>query len=161
MMLRTVCGLVLLALTTAVTPSMAADPIGRPPDASGGKDAQVRQFTIYLVLWHGEAEVEAGLRRYVSERRLPFKFVVRDVGRDLSKVPAIVREIKERKPDLVYTWGTDVTLKVVGDVGATPRDGFVTRIPVVFSMVAYPAGSRIVPSLDGSGRNVASSGDFV
>jgi putative ABC transport system substrate-binding protein len=58
------------------------------------------------------------------------------------------------KPDLVYAWGTPITLALVGEYDSKDPVRYVTTIPVVFVMVTYPVGSRIVQSMDGSQRNV-------
>lgn len=142
--------LVVLALLIGLAPPPQA-----AADRASGKPRET--YTIVLVLWRGETRVEAGLRKYISDRRLPFKLVVRDIDRDMSKLPDVRREIKRMKPDLVYSWGTPITLGLVGAFNSADPETHITQIPVVFVMVSYPVGSRIVPAFESSRRNVTGS----
>ncbi|NJN45734.1 MAG: hypothetical protein HC808_03765 [Candidatus Competibacteraceae bacterium] len=50
--------------------------------------------------------------------------------------------------------GTSVTLNVVGEYDKANPDRHVTELPVLFTMVSDPLGSRIVPEFSSSGRNL-------
>jgi len=78
----------------------------------------------------------------------------RDLARDATRMPGFLEEIRRTKPDLVYTWGTSVTLGVVGPHDKPDREKNIGDIPVVFTLVAAPVQAKIVPSLKSSGRNV-------
>jgi putative ABC transport system substrate-binding protein len=112
------------------------------------------RYRIFMILWRGETEVEAGFRAYVEENQLPFELIVRDVAGDRRQIPALIAEAKRIKPDLVYTWGTPITLSVVGEYDKARPDQHITELPVLFTMVSDPVGSRIVPDFASSGRNV-------
>ncbi len=140
----------LLALFASVACAIPAPPA---PAAEPGDDKK-KVYRVYLVLWNGETDVEKGLRNYAAKRRLPFRFIVKDLARDSSKLGGLVAEIRQVKPDLVYTWGTQITLAVVGENSTVGTDLYVSKTPVVFSMVAFPTGSQIVPNLESSLRNV-------
>ncbi|MEZ5584349.1 MAG: ABC transporter substrate-binding protein [Candidatus Competibacteraceae bacterium] len=112
------------------------------------------RYRIFMILWRGETEVEAGFRAYVEENNLPFDLIVRNVDRDQSRIPAVIAEAKRIKPDLVYTWGTSVTLDTVGEYDKASPDRYITDLPVLFTMVSDPIGSRVVPEFASSGRNL-------
>lgn len=123
-------------------------PTNRSPEKKAGK-----RFRILMLLWRGETQVEAGFKSYLQENELPFDLIIRDAGQDPARIPELVAEARRLQPDLVYTWGTTLTLGVVGPYDqADPKQ--LTGIPVVFTMVAYPVESRIVPAFASSGRNV-------
>jgi putative ABC transport system substrate-binding protein len=65
-----------------------------------------------------------------------------------------IEEIRRTKPDLIYTWGTNVTLPVVGTYDQVDPAVHITDIPVVFTLVAAPVGANIVRDLKNPGRNV-------
>lgn len=111
-------------------------------------------FEIFMILYRGETEVEEGFRAYLADRGIHADLIVRSVERDRDLVPQFVAEAKEIQPDLVYTWGTTVTLGVLGAYDEIDPEHHITDIPVVFTMVSSPDGARIVPSLDSSDRNV-------
>ena len=134
----------LLALAAAVV-LLAAD-----------ADAQTtsRPYRIYAITFRGMTDVERGFQDYFAARRIPVQITFRDLNRDMSRMPGFIDEIKRTRPDLVYTWGTSVTLGVVGTYDAYDPAAHITEIPVVFTLVAAPVLAKIVPDLKASRRNV-------
>ena len=139
-LLRTAICCVLLALVLAA-------------DRDAAAQAQKR-FKIYAITFRGMTDVERGFQDYFTARRIPVDIIWRDVARDNSKIPGFVEEIRQTRPDLIYTWGTSVTLGVVGAHDAIDRTRHITDIPVVFTLVAAPVLAKIVPALESSKRNV-------
>ncbi|CAN7375742.1 ABC transporter substrate-binding protein [Pseudoduganella sp. LjRoot289] len=145
-------------------PGMAAAAAGAAPSspaaasvpaaAMAAVPASARPPRIFMILFRGETAVEKGFRDYFAVNDMPVELIVRDVALDVSKVPQLVAEARAMKVDLIYTWGTPVTLAVVGKEGAADPAKHVTDIPVVFTMVASPRGSGLVKSLTTSGRNI-------
>ena len=91
---------------------------------------------------------------YFLSRRLPVDIVWRDLARDASRMPGFIDEIRRTRPDLVYTWGTSVTLGAVGPYDKVDPAKHITDTPVVFTMVAAPVLAKIVPDLKSSRRNL-------
>ena len=90
-----------------------------------------------------------GLRRSTSPRaRSRCEITYRDLNRDATRMPGFVEEIRATKPDLIYTWGTSVTLGVVGRLRRVDPAKHITDIPVVFTLVAAPVLAKIVPDLE-------------
>lgn len=116
--------------------------------------AATRPYRIYMMLYRGQSAVEQGFRDYFAVNGIAVELVMRDVAQDIGKVPQLVAEARALRADLIYTWGTPVTLAVAGRAGAVDPAVHVTDIPVVFTMVASPLGSGLVTSLASSGRNV-------
>ncbi len=121
----------------------------RPSAAAGGKP-----FQIYGITFRGSTEVERGFEEYFASRKVPVQITWRDLNRDPNRMPAFLTEIRQTKPDLIYTWGTSVTLGVVGPYDAADHSPFIQNIPVVFTLVAAPVLAKIVPQLANTGRNV-------
>lgn len=113
-----------------------------------------RPFRIYAITFRGATDVEKGFTDYFASRRIPVEITFRDLNRDSSRMAGFVEEIRQTKPDLVYTWGTPVTLGLVGAYDAIDPAKHITDIPVVFTMVAAPVLAKVVPELGGSRRNV-------
>lgn len=94
--------------------------------------------------------------RAALEREGDVDFVLRDIAGDTSRLPAIVSEIRKLRPDLVATWGTGITLGVVGKADAVDPARHIQDIPVVYMYVGNPVESGVVRSAERSGRpNVA------
>lgn len=114
--------------------------------------AAPKPYRLYMVTWRGLTDAETGFKDYLARRGIPVEYTWRDAGQNRARLTEFLREIDATKPDLVYTWGTSVTLGIVGThdnpVAAT------ASIPVVFSIVADPVGARIVPRLKDPGRDV-------
>ena len=130
-----------LAATAALLPALAR---------------AARPLHIYAVTYRGKTEVERGFADYFASRGIAVEIIWRDIALDPAKLPALVDEIRHERPDLVYTWGTGVTLGIAGrwqdaaDVAAR----HITDIPLVFSLVAAPVDTGIVAQLHAPGRNV-------
>jgi putative ABC transport system substrate-binding protein len=113
-----------------------------------------KRFKIYAITFRGMTEVERGFQEYFAARRIPVDIIWRDLARDSSRMPGFLDEIRQIKPDLIYTWGTSVTLGVVGPYDGVDRSKHITDIPVVFTLVAAPVLAKIVPDVASSKRNV-------
>ena len=136
---------VLAAALTAAIPATAwaqaqAAAPKRAVAAPGAKP-----FRIYAITFRGMTEVEKGFEEYFTTRKIPVQIIYRDLNRDLTKLPGFLDEIRATKPDLIYTWGTSVTLGVIGAHDAPHRAQYITDIPVVFTLVASPTLAKIVP----------------
>lgn len=131
------------------------------PAAAQPTAAPTRTYTIYMILFRGETDIERGFRDYLAAQGIRAKYIVRNVKLDPKAVPALIPEIRRLKPDLVYTFGTPVTLNVVGTYDKPNPKKFIANIPVVFTLVSAPVGVKIVPKLESSGRNVTGVSNVV
>jgi putative ABC transport system substrate-binding protein len=111
-------------------------------------------FRIYAITFRGATDVERGFAEYFSSRRIPVQIINRDLNRDMTLLPGFLDEIRATRPDLIYTWGTSVTLGVVGPYDAVNPSLHITDIPVVFTLVAAPVLAKIVPAGGATRRNV-------
>ncbi|APV49350.1 hypothetical protein BWI17_06455 [Betaproteobacteria bacterium GR16-43] len=119
-------------------------------------EAQVRSkpLRIYAITFRGMTDVEKGFQDYFASRKIPVEITFRDLNRDASRMPGFIEEIRRTRPDLIYTWGTSVTLGVVGPYDAPDREKYINDIPVVFTLVASPVMAKIVADLKTPDRNV-------
>jgi len=122
--------------------------------ARAARSSAGKPFQVYGITFRGMTEVERGFEEYFQSRKLPVQITWRDLNRDASRMPTFLDEIRQTKPDLIYTWGTSVTLGVVGAYDAVDHKPYINNIPVVFTLVAAPVLAKIVPKLESSGRNV-------
>lgn len=111
-------------------------------------------YRIYAITYRGMTEVERGFQDYLKANNIPVEITWRNLNLDPSRLPGFLAEIRASKPDLVYTWGTSVTLGVVGTFDAVDPARHITDIPVVFTLVAAPVAAKIIPNVKSSGRNV-------
>lgn len=106
---------------------------------------------VYLITNHGCEEVCQSFRHNL-ESQGPVNFVWRDADGDVSSVAGFVKEARKLHPDLIATWGTGVTLAVVGPDDAVDTSAYVTDIPVVYMYVGNPVESKIARDAQHSGR---------
>ena len=109
---------------------------------------------VYGITFRGMTDVEKGFEDHFASRKIAVRISWRDMNRDAGRLPGFLDEIRATRPDVVYTWGTSVTLGVTGPYDAVVRGRHVTDIPVVFTLVAAPVLAKIVPDLKAPGRNV-------
>lgn len=131
------------------------------PGAGFAQAKPARPLRIYMILYRGETDVEKGFRDYFASRNVAVELLVRDVAQDVTRVPAFVAEARALQVDLITTWGTPVTLAVVGKSNAVDPTRHVTTIPVVFTMVASPQGAGLVGANGFSGRNITGASHVV
>ncbi len=124
--------------------------------ADGDAQAQstTRPYRIYAITFRGMTDVEKGFQDYFAARRIPVQITWRDLNRENSRMPGFLEEIRRTKPDLVYTWGTGVTLGVAGTYDQVDPAVNITDIPIVFTLVAAPVLAKVVRDLKNPGRNV-------
>ena len=140
-LLRTLAVLACLAVILVTDGDAQAQSPGRP-------------YRIYAITFRGQTDVERGFQEYFTARRIPVQITWRDLNRDAARMQGFIDEIRATRPDLIYTWGTSVTLGVVGTWDAYDPSKHITEIPVVFTLVAAPVLAKIVPDLKASRRNV-------
>jgi putative ABC transport system substrate-binding protein len=110
-------------------------------------------LTVLMLLYRGVTEAEKGFMDYLKSR-IPVEFIVRDAGADTMKIEEFVREAKRIRPNLIYTFGTTVTLATVGPVGKEEPERHIADIPVVFNIVADPVGAGLARGFVATGRNL-------
>jgi putative ABC transport system substrate-binding protein len=140
--------LTLLLLLTASGLASAQTPAQTTPPARG------RTETILMVLPREEQNIEAGFREYLQRRNVPVRIDVLRFSGKSEDAPALVRQIREARPDLVYVWGTVTALAVAGTYDAPNAGDYVRDIPIVFTEVTDPIGTRLLRQLDPPGRNL-------
>jgi len=141
-------------LAAALAVALPTSVFAQASAASARRLAASRPFRIYAITFRGMTDVEKGFEDYFASRKIPVQITYRDLNRDAARMPGFLDEIRATRPDLVYTWGTSVTLGVVGPHDAVNPSQHITDIPVVFTLVASPTLAKIVPEGSTSRRNV-------
>ncbi|SMC22882.1 putative ABC transport system substrate-binding protein [Andreprevotia lacus DSM 23236] len=128
-----------LLLATCLLSPLLANAADHPP------------YKVLMLLYRGSTDAERGFMDYLKAR-MPVQFIVRDAAEDKEKIPALIAEARQLKPDLIYTFGTSMTLAAVGKYDADPAR-YLGKVPVVFNIVADPVGSKLTRTLQTSSRN--------
>jgi putative ABC transport system substrate-binding protein len=126
-----------------VTPGTAA---AADTDGAAGDSAHV-----VMVTWRGCEDACRGFMDYVDGLDVDVEVTVLDAGQDRELLPAYVAQVEQLDPDLLVTWGTSVTLGMIGTPESDP-DTVVTETPTVFMIVADPVGAGIIEEYGRSGR---------
>lgn len=118
---------------------------------------------VYMALFRGVTAAEQGFMDYL--KALPnsnIEFFIADAETDSDRVNAFVSDIRRQQPDLIYTFGTTVTLAVAGSMADTDNGNFIHDIPIVFNIVADPVGANLITTMDApSGRNLTGTSHLV
>jgi putative ABC transport system substrate-binding protein len=114
-----------------------------------------KTYKIYMVLWSGKTDLEKGFMAYLKEKKVKAEYIMRDCEADAAKCHAFVKEIKEMKPDLIYTWSTLAAESIAGKIDAPNKEeDYVWDIPIVSLIAADPVSSKIIYNMEKPGRNV-------
>jgi putative ABC transport system substrate-binding protein len=139
-------------LASGLAPAALAQAVGAAPAKRSASAS--RPLRIYGITFRGITDVERGFEEYFSSRKIPVQITWRDLNRDATRMAGFIEEIRATRPDVIYTWGTSVTLGVIGPYDAVDPAKHITDIPVVFTLVAAPALAKIVPD-GGTRKNVS------
>ncbi len=115
--------------------------------------ATAAQFKILIATWRGCEEACNGFQDYLNEAGIDIDFLIRNAGRDPSKLPDFIAEARAEQVDMILTWGTSVTRGIAGTLDGLDDPAIPHEIPRVFTVVSDPIGARIVESFDHTGRN--------
>ena len=133
-----------------VGPSMAQ----QAPD----KPSAQAKYTIAMVLPRDSQNIEAGFTSYLQRQGVDVRYVAVRYSGLAPDAPALRKQVREIKPDLIYAWGTPTTLALAGrfDQATTTgtTDGTIRDIPIVFTEVTDPVGAGLIPSMAQPQRNV-------
>lgn len=119
---------------------------------AGTGPAAGAQKTVYMAVWRGCEEACEAFKKYFTTKTLDAQIVVKDAKRDKKMLPQFVKEARALNANLVVTWGTSVTLGMVGTLKDAADPRFINDIPVVFMIVADPIGAGIIKSYEKTGR---------
>jgi putative tryptophan/tyrosine transport system substrate-binding protein len=107
---------------------------------------------IYMVVWRGCEEACQAFRDFFDERGLPIEVRVIDVDRDPDLLVGVRETILAERPDMVVTWGTSVSVGLLGTRAEYGLSTALGDIPALFMIVADPVRSDLVESYERSGR---------
>ena len=142
---------ILIAFAVIISFSLTADPLNN----------NAEEFKVFMVLWRGITAAEAGFVDHFTQKNIAVNFAIRDCEKDEAKIPAIVKEIRDADPDLVYIFGTTLTTGIAGTTLDSNAESFITDIPIVFDIVADPIGANLVPNMVTSNRNLTGASHMV
>ncbi len=93
-------------------------------------------------------DADRGFRDGFSDKKYSdgkIRYVLYDLKQDLTKIPTIIKELRQQKCDLIMTITTPVVLAVKKAMGE------INPIPVIFTMVGDPLASQVVSTLQNPG----------
>jgi putative ABC transport system substrate-binding protein len=123
--------------------------------AQSMNEAMARPFNISMILFRGCEDACKGFKEYFVTNKIPVNIEFLDAESDAKKIPALVSQVKAKRPDLVVTWGTTVSIAVLGQIGKVDPNKHITDIPALFMIASTPVGSKLVPNLNSSERNIS------
>lgn len=124
-------------LLALAAPAAAQNPAGHATDPTP---------TVAVLTWRGTTDAEKGFKEEMAYLGYRPRYIEMDAGQDPARLEANLSALAQEKPDLIYTFGTTVTLAALRTF---------TDRPIVFSMVSNPDLTGIMNTVEGSGHNVA------
>ncbi|MFW5641244.1 MAG: ABC transporter substrate-binding protein [Roseicyclus sp.] len=142
------------SLLALIGPSALAQTICDRPQVEGAPH-------MVIMLWRGPTEVERGLDDGLAASGHAVNVTCLSAEQDRANLPAMIAEARRLAPDLIYTWGTSVSLATLGPVDGADPERHIINIPAVFTMVSYPVESGLVESFEAPGRDATGSSHTV
>ena len=118
------------------------------------KEDNEKEKLVYMVFSNGPTAVEKGFKDYLAEQGTKLKYIERDCKGNHKTCNQFVQEIKQAKPDLIYTCGTLATLAIAGTIEDRNQEKYIWDIPIVSAIVTDPIYSKIIYDLKKPGRNL-------
>lgn len=119
--------------------------------------ATEKKFVIYMILFNGKGNCERGFSNYLRSRNIDVEYIIKDCNGDLTNCPIenYIKEIRDIKPNLVYTWGTPITVAIAGTGKSIDPQKHITDIPVIALPIGNPVGNGFTPQIGSyTGRNL-------
>lgn len=107
-----------------------------------------------MVLWSGEDPLSKGFMDYLRRRNIPVEYIIRNCDQDRKRCHGLVPEIRQLKPDLIFTWGTPVCEEIGGRIDDQNKEDYIWDIPILALIVTDPLRSRVIYDLQKTGRNI-------
>ena len=107
---------------------------------------------VILLLWRGVTDAEQGFMDYLSQH-IDVRFTVLDANRDKAQLKQHIRDLEYKEADLIYSFGTTITLNLLGTYTEPSEFRINNTTPVVFSIVTDPVGSKLITDLSSTDRN--------
>jgi len=107
---------------------------------------------VMVVTWNGCEQACQGFQDYLKERGLEVDYRMRDAGGQSQRLAEIRDEAFASPPDLILTYGTNVSRAIAGTLAEAGGSGAAASIPKVFMIVADPVAAGLIKSLDEPGR---------
>ncbi len=107
---------------------------------------------IFGIFYEGCEKTCEGFKARIAKSGLPAEVAVFDVRQDKNRIQEALQQARDTKPDLIVTYGTTATLATIGTLETLSDPKYLNDIPVVFTAVADPFGTRIAESFERSGR---------
>lgn len=119
-----------------------------------GFSAAAAPYRIAMVLPRPVRDTEAAFQNYLRNRGVQADYTILHYSGKPEDAAALVTQLQELKPDLIYTWGGPTTLAIAGPIAtARPRD-YIRQTPIVFAEVADAVTSKLLDDLARPGRNL-------
>lgn len=109
---------------------------------------------IFMVVWNGCDEACQGFSDAFAEAKYPVNIRILDAKKDKKNISLFIQQTKEKAPDLLATWGTQISLQMLGTSNDLNALRYVTGIPAVFMAVAQPVESGLVSGTISQGRAI-------
>ncbi|MBV1873747.1 MAG: ABC transporter substrate-binding protein [Gammaproteobacteria bacterium] len=118
--------------------------------------AQDHDVTIGISTWTGYPKSVEGFKKGLQAGGVNLskvRFLERQSGIDKQKQQGIVKEFTDQQVDLVFSLTTSGT--------TICKAGLANNVPIVFSVVTYPADSGLIESFEYSANNLVGTSNFV
>ena len=121
------------------------------------QQALATEYKIGLAVWSGYPKCVQGFKDGLASKGLfdgqQVSFIYGEVGADKVLQRKVANNLKQANVDLVFTLTTPGTIII--------KDVMPITMPIVYSIVTYPADSGLIESFEYSGNNLVGTSNYV
>ena len=120
--------------------------------ACGSLTAVAQPYTVAMITWRGDTLAEWGFMEGLSHYDYDLRFIKFSTNQEIKQLDAAITALKKDRVDLIYTFGTTATKRVLQQIKETP---------IVFNIVTRPVESGIIANWNSSGNNATGVSSMV
>lgn len=142
------------AVAIAATSSSSAPTNSSAPEEKKDVNNKGKTFKIYIVLWATKDALVKGFMDYMERQKIKAEYTLRYCDQNKEKCHDFVKEIRDIKPDLIFTWGTPACEAIAGTIDAPNKQDYIWDIPMISLIVTDPIKSKLIYDMKKTGRNI-------
>ena len=115
---------------------------------------KTKPLRISLVLPEQSSLIDTSFKESIGRRGMQIQYSSHIFPDQENQRKALILQLQNSKPDLIYVRGTQALLSIAGRYDETRNESYIRDIPIIFAIVSDPLALKILPSSRNHDRNL-------